>query len=103
MPGAAEHQLPVAVTIGDPLGIGPDVTLAAWQDRAQLALPPFALYGARDVLEARAHRLGLGVPIETIASLREAPAAVARALPLLPVGRRASKPSADALVLGAVE
>jgi 4-hydroxythreonine-4-phosphate dehydrogenase len=103
MPGAAEHP-PVAVTIGDPMGVGPDVTLAAWLERARLALPAFALYGAPDLLEERARRLGLSVPIDTIASLRDAPAAFAKALPVMVVGGgRAAKPSADALVLGAIE
>ncbi len=101
MPGAAEHHshAPVAVTIGDPAGVGPDVTLAAWRERATLALPPFALYGAPDVLQERARRLNLSVPVQTISSLREAPAAFAKALPVMAVAGA----SADALVLGAIE
>jgi 4-hydroxythreonine-4-phosphate dehydrogenase len=99
MPAPAEYHPPVAVTIGDPAGIGPDVTLAAWRERAALALPPFAFYGAPDVLEARAKRLGFSVPIGTIASPRDASAAFARALPVMPVANA----SADALVLGAIE
>jgi 4-hydroxythreonine-4-phosphate dehydrogenase len=104
MSGPAEHHPPVAVTIGDPSGIGPDVTLAAWRDRQALGLPPFAIYGDPDLIADRARQLGYGVPIEVVASLREAPAAFARALPVLPVeGGRPAKPSDDALVLGAIE
>jgi 4-hydroxythreonine-4-phosphate dehydrogenase len=105
MSRAAEHHPPVAVTIGDPSGIGPDVTLAAWRERQALTLPSFALYGDPGALEARAQRLGFDIPIEVVASLREAPAAFATALPVLAVGggARAAKPSADVLVLRAIE
>ncbi len=105
MPRAPEQHPPVAATIGDPSGIGPDVTLAAWRERHTLALPPFALYGDPGVLEARAQRLGISVPIEAISSPREAPAAFARALPVVVVGAgaRAAERSADRLVLGAIE
>jgi 4-hydroxythreonine-4-phosphate dehydrogenase len=104
MSGQAEHHLPVAVTIGDPSGIGPDVTLAAWRDRAALALPPFALYGEPDLLADRARRLGYATSIQAIASLRETAAVFDRALPVLPVDcGRPAKISTDALVLGAIE
>jgi 4-hydroxythreonine-4-phosphate dehydrogenase len=105
MSRTVEHHPPVAVTIGDPSGIGPDVTLAAWRERQALALPPFALYGDPGVLEARAQQLGLHVPIEVIGAPSEASAAFADALPVVAVGgsARAAKPSADALVLGAIE
>ena len=103
MPGAPEQQPPVAVTIGDPAGIGPDITLAAWSERARLALPPFALFGDPAVIEARARRLGLSVPIAPIAALRDAPTAFAKALPVVPVGRGRATSTGDALVLGAIE
>ena len=38
-PAMAEHP-PLAVTMGDPAGIGPDITLLSWLDRTSLALPP---------------------------------------------------------------
>jgi 4-hydroxythreonine-4-phosphate dehydrogenase len=104
MPGATQHHPPVAVTIGDPSGIGPDVTLAAWHRRIEQALPPFALYGEPGVLKERARQLGLSVPIETIASLQEALAAFGRALPVLVVGgARTPNPAGDVLVRGAIE
>ena len=34
---------PLAVTMGDPAGIGPDITLASWLERTSLELPPFVL------------------------------------------------------------
>ena len=32
--------LPLALTLGEPAGIGPDITFAAWRRRAELGLPP---------------------------------------------------------------
>jgi 4-hydroxythreonine-4-phosphate dehydrogenase len=32
---------PLALTMGEPAGIGPDITLAAWLRRSELGLPPF--------------------------------------------------------------
>ena len=51
---------PLAVTMGEPSGIGPDVILQLYAGREDHALPPFALYGAVDFLRARAQRLDCG-------------------------------------------
>ncbi len=56
-------MLPIAVTMGEPAGIGPDIALMAWRDRAELQLPPFYLIGDPALMEARAQRLGIGVPV----------------------------------------
>jgi 4-hydroxy-L-threonine phosphate dehydrogenase PdxA len=32
----------LALTMGDPAGIGPDLSLVAWRDREKLHLPPFS-------------------------------------------------------------
>ena len=45
---------PLALTLGEPAGIGPDVTLAIWQRRAALDLPPFYLIAEPDFLRERA-------------------------------------------------
>jgi len=55
--------LPLALSQGDPAGIGPDVTLMAWALRNELALPTFLYIGDPDVLRARAALLGLDVPL----------------------------------------
>jgi 4-hydroxythreonine-4-phosphate dehydrogenase len=73
--------------MGDPAGIGLDVTLLAWTRRAQLAGLTFALFGDADALGARARRLGIAVPIQPVASLREAAAAFASALPVVALSR----------------
>ncbi len=55
--------LPLAVSMGEPAGIGPDVALMAWRDRAAHRLPPFYVIGDAAFMEARAARLGIGVPV----------------------------------------
>jgi 4-hydroxythreonine-4-phosphate dehydrogenase len=81
-----EHvETPLALTIGDPAGIGPDITLLAWQARVRGRIPPFALLGDPGVLAARAVALGIDVPIETVDGIDVASACFARALPVLPV------------------
>ncbi len=45
---------PLALTLGEPAGIGPDITLAAWLRRNELKLPPFYLIGDRALLAQRA-------------------------------------------------
>jgi 4-hydroxythreonine-4-phosphate dehydrogenase len=57
---------PLALTIGEPAGIGPDISFAAWQRRSELALPPFYLLGDPDFLERRARLLGLKIPFEIV-------------------------------------
>ena len=74
----------LALTMGEPAGIGPDITLAAWQQRDARALPPFALLGCPHVLRARATHLGVDIEIVEIAALAQAAGVFSRALPVLP-------------------
>jgi 4-hydroxythreonine-4-phosphate dehydrogenase len=95
--------LPLAVTIGDPAGIGPDVTLSSWQGRRQHGLPPFAVYGADEkILEQRARMLGLAIPIAPIASIRDAHRIFADAIPIV---RRSQVPlgGIDGAIVAAIE
>nr|WP_314087926.1 4-hydroxythreonine-4-phosphate dehydrogenase PdxA [uncultured Shinella sp.] len=54
---------PLALTMGDPAGIGPDITLALWSARRSLSLPPFLFIGDAAVLRERAALLGLDVAV----------------------------------------
>ncbi len=81
----APPRPPIAVTLGDPRGIGPDITLAAWRARQAHALHPFAVYGDPDVLRERARTLGLQVPVATVARLGDAAHQFDGALPVLPL------------------
>jgi 4-hydroxythreonine-4-phosphate dehydrogenase len=76
---------PLAVTSGEPAGIGPDITLAAWLRRRDLNLPAFYVLADPQCLEQRAKRLGLDVPIEVVTPANTA-AAFARALPVVGLG-----------------
>ncbi|MGY5802649.1 4-hydroxythreonine-4-phosphate dehydrogenase PdxA [Rhizobium hainanense] len=77
-------SLPLALTQGDPAGIGPDITLAAWLRRGELDLPPFLFLGDAAVLAARASQLGLTVPL-AIADPANASGIFPDALPILPI------------------
>ncbi len=85
---SASPVLPLALSIGDPSGVGPDVSFAAWLKQDELDLPVFALLADPDQLAARASRLGLTIPIEIIAAPAEALAVFPRALPVLPLANR---------------
>jgi 4-hydroxythreonine-4-phosphate dehydrogenase len=76
---------PLALTSGEPAGIGPDITLEAWLRRAELALPPFYVRGDCGSLRERAERLGLDVRFAETSPER-APAAFADALPVVATG-----------------
>jgi len=81
---SARARLPLALTLGEPAGIGPDLTLAIWKRRAELNLPAFYLIGEVDFLKSRARLLGLEVPLAVVAP-EEANAVFARALPVVPL------------------
>jgi 4-hydroxythreonine-4-phosphate dehydrogenase len=80
---------PLALTLGEPAGIGPDITLAAWRRRAEFDLPPFYLLGDPQYLKRRAKRLGLAVPVEVV-SPAEAAGTFSRALPVANLGLHAT-------------
>ena len=73
---------PLAMTMGDPAGIGPELALAAWRDRT--SSPPFFVFAAPGVLAAAARRAGLAAPvIETDPA--GAAAAFSKGLPVVPL------------------
>lgn len=76
---------PLALTLGEPAGIGPDVTLAAWLRRDELELPPFYLLGDRDFIASRAKALGLDVKLMD-AHAEDACDIFPKALPIISTG-----------------
>ncbi len=78
-------SLPLALTLGEPAGIGADITLAAWRRRAELALPAFYLLADPAFLAERARRLALDIPIEVVEP-SAATAAFRTALPVVDIG-----------------
>ena len=101
--------LPLAVTMGEPAGIGGEIALKAWLGRGD-GVPPFYLIDDPDRLASLARRLGWHVPIRADRRSGEAPAVFDEALPVAPIGRHASAPGRAAptrpmrrLILGAIE
>ena len=84
MTAAPPSMAPLALTMGDPAGIGPDVTLAAWSARRERELPPFYVLADPALLAARAKALRLDCPIAIVAPT-EAAAAFDRSLPVVPL------------------
>jgi 4-hydroxythreonine-4-phosphate dehydrogenase len=80
---------PLALTSGEPAGIGPDITIKAWLRRNELKLPPFYVLGDRDFLSHRASALGLDVKFADIGP-EDAIAAFADALPVVATGHPAT-------------
>src|ERR1700730_4258856 len=80
---------PLALTSGEPAGIGPDITIKAWLRRNELKLPAFYLLGERDLLANRAKALGLKVGIADVRA-EDASAAFADALPVVSTGHPAA-------------
>jgi 4-hydroxythreonine-4-phosphate dehydrogenase len=73
---------PLAMTMGDPAGIGPELALAAWRDRTTSA--PFFVFAAPGVFAAAARRAGFEAPIiETDPA--GAVAAFSKGLPVVPL------------------
>jgi 4-hydroxythreonine-4-phosphate dehydrogenase len=83
---------PLALTLGEPAGIGPDLALAVWQRRAEYDIPAFYVAGDDEFLRRRAMQLGLNIPIADVT-----PATAAKtfssALPVVALGEQASAPA----------
>ncbi|MHB1101296.1 MAG: 4-hydroxythreonine-4-phosphate dehydrogenase PdxA [Devosia sp.] len=54
---------PLAVSMGEPAGIGPDLILRLYAERGALSLPPFIVYGNIGFLKSRAARLGIDIEV----------------------------------------
>lgn len=75
----------LALTLGEPAGIGPDIAIAAWLKRRELDLPPFYLLGDGAFLAERARALGLAVTVADT-SQKDAAGIFADALPVVKTG-----------------
>ena len=78
---------PLALTMGDPAGIGLELALCAWRQGAALGAP-FFLLADPEAVERIGRRLGLATPIEITTPVRAA-AVFAHALPVVPLDARA--------------
>ena len=73
---------PLAVALGDPAGIGPEIVAKAWELRQSAGLAPFFAIGRPAAIKAVWNG-----PLEIIGSPADADHCFAHALPILQVGR----------------
>ncbi|MDO8289437.1 MAG: 4-hydroxythreonine-4-phosphate dehydrogenase PdxA [Parvibaculum sp.] len=77
MTAPTRPDMPLALTMGEPAGIGPEITVKAWEARRDEKLPPFLVIGAPS--------LYAGVRVKEISKPEEALSVFAEALPVLPI------------------
>ncbi len=77
-------RLPLALSCGDPAGIGPEIALAAWRDRERFGLPEFYLLSDPGLVARRGQSLGLPAP-RAITSPAHTSETFREALPVIPL------------------
>jgi 4-hydroxythreonine-4-phosphate dehydrogenase len=82
-------EKPLALTLGEPAGIGPDIAIKAWLRRDELKLPAFYVLGDSAYLGRRARGLGLSIKLADVDPSR-AGAAFFDALPVVSTGHAAT-------------
>lgn len=99
---------PLAISMGEPAGIGPDIILSLFAQRAELNLPAFVVFGHAGFLAARAARLGFDIAIAEVRP-EDAAEAFAGALPVRPIAGTVPDqpgtpaPEAAPVVIAAIE
>lgn len=78
------RSLPLALTMGEPAGIGAEISIKAWLER-KAGVPVFFLLDDPARLMALARRLGWTIPITPIINPGDALSVWERALPVLPI------------------
>ncbi len=73
---------PLALTVGEPAGIGLDITIMAWLAREAEEIPPFIFVGDGEVLVRRAEAMGQRIRV-IVASPADAPTVFAEAIPCM--------------------
>lgn len=74
--------LPLALTLGEPAGIGPDLTIQLWRRRVELRLPVFYLIADPEFIRQRARVLGVDVTLSVVTPTQAAKT-FGRALPIV--------------------
>jgi len=83
------NTAPLALTIGEPSGIGPDIAIAAWLMRREINIPRFYLLGDEHCIRRRAKHLNVGIQTKETAP-EDAAARFDDALPVAPTGHTAT-------------
>ncbi|MDH5490018.1 MAG: 4-hydroxythreonine-4-phosphate dehydrogenase PdxA, partial [Rhodospirillaceae bacterium] len=77
---------PLALTMGEPAGIGGDITIKAWANKKQNNIPAFFVIDDPERLRSLARRLRVDIPIKEIRSAEAADKTFSEALPVLSLG-----------------
>jgi 4-hydroxythreonine-4-phosphate dehydrogenase len=99
---------PLVLTMGEPAGVGGEISLKAWLNRLD-GIPPFYLIDDPDRLAGLTRQLDWPVPIHPISDPAEAPEVFDQALPILPIGVRVRglparpDPGDPPAILGAIQ
>lgn len=81
---AARGRLPIAVTMGEPAGIGGEIVCLAWAGHAA-ELPPLVLIDDPNRINDLAELIGCPVKVKTVSDAAEAVAIWPDAIPVLPL------------------
>jgi 4-hydroxythreonine-4-phosphate dehydrogenase len=81
---ASTHQLPIAITPGDPAGIGPEIVAKAFRDAPQVLRNCFVV-GDVGLMRRAAALVGGQLPVAQLAVATDALVAPPRCLPVLPL------------------
>jgi 4-hydroxythreonine-4-phosphate dehydrogenase len=79
-----ETGLPLALTMGEPAGVGGEISMMAWARRDR-NIPPFFVLDDPVRLATLAAKVGFDTPIQEISTPEDAASVFADALPVLPV------------------
>jgi 4-hydroxythreonine-4-phosphate dehydrogenase len=80
-PAPRSSALPLALTLGEPAGIGPDIALRAFASRQEKKIPAFYVVADPAFMVERARRLNLDIAIATVEP-EDAAATFVNALPV---------------------
>jgi len=101
-------EAPLAASMGDPAGVGPELAVRAFAARVALDLPRFFVTGDPDALARAAARIGVDIPIRSVATAAQARAA-GDSLAVVPVALAqaerpgVSDPAAAPAIIGAID
>lgn len=80
-----QSPAPLAVTMGDPAGVGPELIVRAWLALSASGRTAFAAYGDPVLFRERARALGLAVAVAELEQPAQAADAFTRALPVVAI------------------
>jgi len=78
---ASPQQIkPLAFTMGEPAGVGPELIARLWQGQQNLKIDPFVYIGAPEALFAASPK----IPVEVISDIGDIPTLFSKAVPCIP-------------------